>query len=183
MNITLGATRQKEAFEVLTEALDRPSWADVIRSAAIGGLAKLRDERATPLLVEATRYGQPNRARRAAIAAVAELAPTRATREHLEELLSDTDPYLRVEVVEALAEVGESASRGALRRQLARDLDGRVRRRIREVLRDLGARGKHQVKQLKDDLELLRREHEQVKTRLARLEARFEPKAPKTRKS
>ena len=179
----LGATRQKEAFEVLTEALDRPSWADVIRSAAIGGLAKLRDERATPLLVEATRYGQPSRARRAAIAAVAELAPTRATREHLEELLSDTDPYLRVEVVEALAEVGESASRGALRRQLARDLDGRVRRRIREVLRDLGARGKHQVKQLKDDLELLRREHEQVKTRLARLEARFEPKAPKTRKS
>jgi len=179
----LGATRQKEAFELLTAALETPSWAEVIRSAAIGGLAKLRDERAAELLVEATRYGQPNRARRAAIAALAELAPNRASREHLEELLSDTDPYLRVEVVEALSEIGDMASRGALRRQLARDLDGRVRRRIREVLRDLGGRGKREVKQLKDDLEQLRREHEQLKTRLVRLEARGEAKAQSKKKS
>ena len=51
----------------------------------------------------------------------------------LEDLLDSADPYLRVDVVRALADLGDPKARGALQRQLDRDLDGRVRRRIREV--------------------------------------------------
>jgi aminopeptidase N len=178
----LGSTRQKEAFELLQGALGRASWADVVRAAALAGLARLRDERAVPMLVEETRYGRPTRSRRAAIAALAELAPTRASREHLEDMLDDADPYLRVDVVEALSELGDPAARAALQARLGRELDGRVRRRLREALRDLGGRGKREVKQLKDDLDQLRREHEQLKSRLTRLEARTEPKKTTTRK-
>ena len=175
----LGATRQKDAFELLEQALSRSSWADVVRSAALAGLARLRDERAVPRIIEETRYGRPTRSRRAALAALAELAPGRASREHLEELLDDRDPYLRVDVVEALAAMSDPAARPALQARLARENDGRVRRRLRESLRDLGARGKRELRTLRSDLELLRREHEQLKIRLTRLEARGEAKPKK----
>lgn len=177
----LGGTRRPEAFDLLVAARTRGSWAEVIRAAALGGLARLRDERAVPILLEESRYGRPNRGRRAAIAALAELAPNRATREHLEELLADPDPYLRVDVVEALAEVGDNGARVALRSQLAREHDGRVRRRIRETLRDLGGRGKREHKELRAELDELRRECEQLKVRLVRLEEQREPKPTKKR--
>ena len=54
-------------------------------------------------------------------------------------------PILRIDVVRALGELGDTKARPALRERLEVDLDARVRRRIREVLRDLGraaARGR-----------------------------------------
>ena len=172
----LGGTRQKEAFEILAQTIDAPSWADVVRSATVAGLAKLKDERGVDLIRERTRYGHSNRGRRAAVSALAELAPTRKTREFLEDLLEDADPYLRVNVVEALGDIGDAKARPALRRQLARDLDGRVRRRIRETLRDLGPRGKRDLRRLRDEMDLLRREHGELKARMSRLEGRLDKK-------
>jgi aminopeptidase N len=167
----LGATRRPLAYERLVELLDRDAWADILRAGAIAGLAACRDERALAPLTERTRYGVPTRARRAAIGALPDLSQDRATREHLEELLEDSDPYLRVAVVMALGEIGDGKSRAALRRQLERDLDGRVRRRIREVLKQLGGQDRQQIKRLSDELEVMRREYAQLKARLSKLEA------------
>jgi aminopeptidase N len=172
----LGSTRQSEAFELLAELVDQPSWGEVVRSATLSGLSKLRDPRGIPLLRERTRYGYPNRGRRTAVGALAELAPTRKSRELLEELLEDSDPYMRVSVVEALGEIGDAKARPALRRQLSRDLDGRVRRRIREVLRDLERRGKNELRRLREEIEQLRREHSELKARMSRLEGRIDKK-------
>lgn len=171
----LGATRQSAAFDTLVDILDRPSWADVIRSGAIDGLANLRDERAVPHVIARTRYGVPTRGRRAAIMAISKLAEGRKARETLEDMLDGTDPYLRVDVVRSLGELGDPKSRGALHRQLDRELDGRVRRRIREVLRDLGGAGKRESDRLKDELESLRGEHSELKSRLGKLEALLAP--------
>jgi aminopeptidase N len=173
----LGATRQTTAFETLVDILDRPSWADVIRSGAIDGLAALRDERAVPHVIARTRYGVSMRGRRAAILALPKLASDRKARETLEELLDSDNPYVRVDVVRALADLGDAKSRGALHRQLDRDLDGRVRRRIREVLRDLGGTGKRESDRLKDELEALRNEHNELRTRFGKLEAKLAPPA------
>jgi len=168
----LGRTRQVSAFEVLLDVIDRPSWAEVVSAAAIDGLAALRDDRALPHLYARTRYGHPTRVRRAAALAIPKLSSDRRAREHLEELLDDADPILRIDVVRALADLGDGRSRGALRARAEIDLDPRVRRRIREVVRDLGAERK-QNDQLKDDVEKLHGELVETKARLSKLEARL----------
>ena len=168
----LGRTRQTAAFETLVDLLERPSWFDVVRAGAIDGLAALRDERALPHLMARTRYGHPPRARRSAIMALPKLASDRRTRESLEQLLDDPDPLLRIDVVRALGELGDSKARPALRDRLEIDLDARVRRRIREVVRDIGE-PRRATDGLRDELDKLQGEHQELKTRLAKLEAQL----------
>jgi aminopeptidase N len=166
----MGRTRQVAAFEMLVDLLERPSWFDVVRVGAIDGLAALRDDRAVPHITARVRYGYPQRARRAAILALPKLASDRKTRETIEQLLEDGDPVLRIDAVRALGELGDTKARGALRDRLETDLDARVRRRIREVVRDLGE-PKRPADALREDLDRLQGEHQELKTRLAKLEA------------
>jgi aminopeptidase N len=147
----------------------------VVRAGAIDGLANLRDDRALPHVMARTRYGISTRGRRAAIMALPKIASDRKTREALEDLLDGTDPYLRVDVVRALVDLGDAKSRGALQRQLERELDGRVRRRIREALRDIGTAGKRDADRLRDDFEALRTEYSELKARMAKIEAVVSP--------
>jgi aminopeptidase N len=173
----MGRTRQAAAFETLVDLLERPSWFDVVRAGAIDGLAALRDERALPYLSARTRYGHPTRARRAAIMALPKLASDRKTRESLEALLDDSDPVLRIDVVRALGEIGDGKARPALRDRLEIDLDARVRRRIREVVRDIGE-PRRMADGLREELDRLQGEHQELKVRLAKLEAKLGPGAP-----
>jgi aminopeptidase N len=178
----LGKTRQAAAFDTLIDVMDRPSWADVIAAGAIDGLAALRDDRALAHLFTRTRYGHPSRVRRAAALAIPKLAADRRAREHLEDLLDDADPILRLDVVRALGDLGDVRSRAALRARAEIDLDPRVRRRIKETIRDLGSE-KKQHKALEDDLEKLANEHAELKARVSKLEARIvPPKNPDTKK-
>src|SRR6185436_6874729 len=132
-------------------------------------------DRAVPHITARTRYGVNTRGRRAAILALPKLSGDRRTRETLEELLDSADPYLRVDVVRALGDLGDAKARSALQRQLERDLDGRVRRRIREVMRDLGGTGKREADKLRDELEALRNEHAELKARIGKLETTVLP--------
>ncbi len=167
----LGKTRQPAAYEVLLDVMARPSWADVIASGAIDGLAALRDDRALPHLFARTRYGQPTRVRRAAAMAIPKLATDRRAREHLEDLLDDPDSILRLDIVRAVGDLGDARSRPALRARLEVDLDPRVRRRLREAIRDLGSE-KKQNEELKDAVERLENEQRDLRARLATLEAK-----------
>ncbi len=168
----LGRTKQPQALDVLLDVVDRKSWADVVSVGALDGMAAMRDERGVPHVVARTRYGHPTRARRAAILALPKIATDRRAREALEDLLDDRDPYLRVDVVRALADVGDAKARPALRSKLDTDLDPRVRRRIREALRDLGGDGKRASEQLREELDKLRTDHVELKSRISKLEAR-----------
>ncbi len=167
----LGRTRQPEALDVIVKLLDRPSWAEVARAGAMDGLGALRDERALPEVLKRTQYGVPTRGRRAAIAALAQISEGRKVREHLEDLLDDKDPHLKIDVVAALQALGDVKSRGALHRAKERELDGRVVRRLREALRDMG---EHKLvaerKRLNDELETVRTEVSELKARLSKLE-------------
>ena len=175
---SLGQTRQASTFDTLIEILDRPSWADVIRVGAVDGLAALRDDRAISHLAARTRYGVKTRARRAAIGALAKLTTDRKYREGLEELLSDWDPHVRVDIVRAIVEMGDAKGRGALARHLETEQDGRVRRRIREALQELGARGKERETRLEDEIERLKTEQAELAAKVKKLEAAL----PKLRK-
>jgi aminopeptidase N len=180
----LGRTKQAVAFEALLDARRKHSWADVIASAAIDGLAALADDRATPHLEASTRYGVPTRVRRAAILALPKFAGKK-TRELLEELLDDSDPHLRIDVVRALVDLGDGKARGALVSRRERDLDPRVRRRIREALRDLDATApaKKDDASAKEEVEELRLRTKQLESRLLELEKRFPPIVEKPAKS
>ncbi len=166
----LGRTRQPSALKPLLGLVDRTSWADVARAGALDGLAALRDESAIEPVMARTRYGIPTRGRRAAIAALAQLSDSRTSREHLELMLEDPDPHLRIDVVRALQTLGSPKSRGPLGRQLERELDGRVARRIREALRDMGDAPAKERKRLSDELENVKNELGELKVRLAKLE-------------
>ena len=168
----LGRTRQPGALETLKSIVDQPSWADVIRAGALDGMASLRDDGALDVVAKRTRYGIPTRGRRAAVHALASLGEGRKTREQLEELLEDKDPHFKIDVVAALSTLGDHKSRGAMRRALDRELDGRVSRRLREALRDMGDSPTSEKKRLNDELESVRDELVELKNRLAKLEGR-----------
>ncbi len=169
---SLGKTRHKSAGKTLVELLDRPSWADVARAGALDGLGALRDEELASDVKKYTRYGVPARGRRAAIHALARLSDARKTREHLEDLLEDADPHLRIDAIAALESLADSRSRGALNRQLKRELDGRVVRRIREALRNITDRTSKEHKRLTDEFESLKGELSELKVRLGKLEGK-----------
>jgi aminopeptidase N len=178
---SLGKSRQPGALRDLLAVVDQPSWADSRRAGALDGLAQLRDEAALPHLVARSHYGVPTRGRRAAVAAMAALSDSRATRRTLEDLLDDADPHFRISVVDALVTLGDGRARGALRRALERELDGRVARRLREALRDIGDAGSAERKRLGDELETLRGELGELRARFAKVEAKRPSDHTKTR--
>jgi aminopeptidase N len=167
---SLGDTRQPRALAPLVKLLKTSSWADVVRAGALDGLGSLRDESAVPQVMEHTRYGHLIPARRSAVAALARITDDRKVREHIESLLDDKDPHFRMSVIRALEALGDTRARGALRRKLERELDGRVARRLREALRGLGQTPTAEQRRLTDELELLQREVVELKTRFARME-------------
>jgi aminopeptidase N len=166
----LGETRKESGLKTLVGVLGEASWADVKRAGALDGLASLGSDAGVPHVLERTRYGHPANARRAAVVALAKLSDERKTREHLEQLLDDADPHFRLAVVGAIQSLGDVRARGGLRRRLERELDGRVARRIREALRGLGQSPGAEHRRMSDEIEQLRRELGEMKTRLARVE-------------
>ena len=165
---SIGNTRQPEALSILRSQLGVDSHADLVRAAVYDGLAALRDSAAIDTLMAGTRYGMPPRGRRAAIAALGALGTERKEREHLEELLSDSDFYIRVEAARALVRLGDPRACAALTRQLNREHEGRVVREIRESLNALGTGGADQVKRLGDEMRQLQRRVEELNARVDR---------------
>jgi aminopeptidase N len=181
----LGSTRQREALEVLLGQLDSDSWADVIRAGALTGLGLLGLKEALPAVRERTHPRYRSRARRAAILALAKLSDEREVRQHLEDLLDDADPSVRMEVVDALLTLGAPRSRSALSRRLEREGDGRVARRLREGLRILVDSALSDQRKMRDDLEAVRRELGELRVRLSKAEqthgAQTKTAAPRTK--
>ena len=188
--LSLGKTRDARAGELLRAAAERDSFLDIIRQNAYRGLAEARDESAVPLLAAGTEYGRHSHGRRAALGALAELARgrrdrvEREARERVEELLRDRDFRVQYAAVEGLAVIGDPASVAPLRDFVARELDGRLRRRGREVMRDLadGRNATAELSALRDDVDRLRGETAVLRERLDRISAagdapRAKPKA------
>ncbi|MCA9646516.1 MAG: HEAT repeat domain-containing protein, partial [Myxococcales bacterium] len=136
----------------------------------LNGLAQLGDEAALPSVLETSQYGVPTRGRRAAIMALPELSQERRIRRHLEALLEDAHPHVRGDVARALQSLGDPVARGALRSQLARENDGRVRRRLRGAIDGLTNSGKSVDRRLSRDMESLREKLEELEAKLGKLE-------------
>jgi aminopeptidase N len=174
---SLGKTRSKRAFAALQAQLKKTSHNDVIRALAFTGFAELRDQRALPIAIDWTRYGNSPQARTAATVCIARLAKLvdnkEAALDRLTALLDDPDLRVKLAAIAALELLGEDSAIGGLSRVSERDLDGRVIRRSREVAAALrqGRDKGDEIKKLREELDKLREEHKSIKDRLEKIEA------------
>lgn len=177
----LGATRTEEALRCLPGILGRAAHNDVITAGALTGLGQTRDARALPPLLDHTRWGVHQNARRAAVDALGVLGPhleaadRLRVRERLEELLDDGWLRVQLAAVGALGRLGDRKAQPALRRAADRALDGRLARSARVAVRILDRdTPAAEVQRLRDSLEALQRDHRTLQDRFARLEARLD---------
>jgi aminopeptidase N len=77
-------------------------------------------------------------------------------------------------VLDALESLSSAKTLPALERLRARDLDGRIKRRLEEVIDTIrsGRKQTDEVQQLRNDVQALREENKKLLERLDRLEAR-----------
>jgi len=177
-NLALGATRHPSAWAVLTASIKKDSHMDVVRAFSFAGLAKLRDDRALPLLKTGARPGGKPQGRMGAMKAMALLSKGREllkedTRLLLEGYLTDADFFARYGALQALDALEEPAGAVAVDALRAREADGRLRMHSRDIARRLreGKSPGEEVTALRGDLEKLREENRGMRDRLEKLEA------------
>jgi len=177
-NLALGSTRHASAWSVLALSAKKDSHMDVVRAFSFAGLARLRDDRALPLLKAGARPGGKPQGRMGAMKALALLSKGREvlkedTRLALEGYLTDTDFFARYGALLALDALEEPTGAAAVDALRAREADGRLRMHSRDIsrrLREGKSRGE-EVTALRGDLEKLREENRGMRDRLEKLEA------------
>jgi len=172
---SLGRKHAETAKKVLPRLLSKSSWADVVRAAALEGLALTGDEELTRYLIEWSAYGKPLRARRAAISQLPRLSESKQVRQHLEDLLLDRDPHTRTSVLSALETLADPKATAAIASLLETELDGRVRRRAKQALTRLGRRGAPGQEEVRGKTQALEDELARLKVRLSKLEQGHKP--------
>ena len=168
----------KELKLVLKE---RQGWNEIVRSGAIAGLAQMKtSEDALNLILKYTAAGTPQALRLTAIRSLGTIS-TGQTKVNLErilqrlaELSKETFFLTQVCVVSAL---GQMETRKAIRilRSLADQTpDGRVRRMADEAVQKVqkNAGSDAAVKQLREELDQVKKENQDLKSRMENLEAK-----------
>lgn len=178
----LGETRQEKASAVLVRQLEKPSWGEVVASAAADGLATLGSEEHVSSLLAKTEYGVPTKARRGAIVALGQYEPSRVILRRLEELLDDSHLYVRMDAVSAVKRLGGPKALQLLRRTADNETDPRTKRKIQEAIRDLEQEATGHA--LQDRVQRLERQVEDLlaQTSAAQTRAKIEPPKRATKK-
>ena len=169
-------TKQSRSFDLVSAALGKPSFQEVVTAQALLGLADLKDDRGIELAKDWSKYGKPSRAREAALSSLGKLGEGKS---EVVEFLSDfvDDPWLRARAnaVGALRELKDDKAIPAISRRISRELDGRVVRLCREAISSI-SEGKDRgddVRKLRADMESLQDENKKLKDRLDKLESKM----------
>jgi aminopeptidase N len=163
----------------------RAGWNEVVRAGAIAGLSQLTTSAAAlSMILDYTVPGTPQPLRLAAIRALGAIAKGQATPQ-LEaildrlSILSDESFFLtQVAVVNALGQMETPKAIAILQKISDRTMDGRVRRIADEAVQTVrGAIGANSTMQtLQKELEELRKSNQDLKSRMAELEAKVKEK-------
>ena len=183
-SILSGTLKEKtsEVIDQLKQVLEtRSGWNEVVRSGAISGLSKLKtNERAVDLIAEYTKLGIPQALRLAAIRALGAVS-TGQTPNKVEEILEQLEAIsqesfflTQVAVTTALGQMETPKAINILQGLAERTPDGRVKRKAEEAIKkvqkklgsDKGLQG------LRDEIEKLKQDNQELQSRLANLEAK-----------
>lgn len=174
--------KEPEVIKLLKNVLEtRSGWNEVVRSGAIGGLSQLKTSPvAVDVILEYTKLGIPQPLRLAAIRALGAISvgqtpdKLEAVLETLEIIAQESFFLTQVSVSVALGQM-ETAKAIAILQSLSYSTpDGRVKRMteeaIQRVQKNLGS--DKALKGLREEFEQLKQENQDLKSRLAKLEAK-----------
>lgn len=173
---------EDEVLQLLTHILrERAGWNEVVRSGAIAGLSQIKSSGvALEVILEYTTPGIPQPLRLTAIRALGTISTgqtpnnTEWILEQLEELSAESFFLTQVAVAAALGQMETAKAIGVLRSLSDQTPDGRVRRiadeAIQKVQKNIGA--DQAVKQLREELDQLKKENQELKSRMENLEAK-----------
>jgi aminopeptidase N len=174
--------KQAEAINLLTDVLNtRSGWNEVVRAGAIGGLSKMTDsETALKTILEYVKPGVPQSLRLSSIRALGAISSGQSEQniiaivEKLAELARESFFLTQVSVVNALSQMSTVKAIGVLQGLAAHSPDGRVKRiadeGVQKVQKKIGTDGA--VKQLREELEEVKKTNQELKGRLENLEAK-----------
>jgi aminopeptidase N len=174
--------KEDEVLQLLTHVLrERTGWNEVVRSGAIAGLSQMKSSPvALQVILEYTTPGTPQPLRLSAIRALGTISTgqtpnnTEWILEQLDDIAGETFFLTQVAVVSALGQMETAKAIGVLQSLATRTPDGRVRRMAEEAIgrvqKNVGS--DQAVKQLRDELDQIKKENQELKSRLENLEAK-----------
>ncbi|MGI8504522.1 MAG: M1 family aminopeptidase, partial [Hassallia sp.] len=174
--------KQEKILKLLKSILsEKAGWNEVVRSGAIAGLAELKtSEAALNLILEYTKIGIPQPLRLSAIRALGKISVGQ-TPSNLEAILNrlatlakESFFLTQVAVVVALGQMETPKAISILRSLGDQTADGRVRRYAEEemtkVRLHVGTEGT--LRQLREELDQVKQQNQELKSRLENLEAK-----------
>jgi aminopeptidase N len=171
----------QEIIETLQKVLaEKQGWNEVVRSGAIAGLAQLKAAENVPkILFEYTKIGQPQPLRLAAIRALGAVCSGQSKNnqewilQQLKELAKDTFFLTQVALVSALEQT-QNIKAIPLLTALKQSADGRVTRIAEEAIAKVqkNAGNEPAIKQIREELDQVKKENQELKSRLENLEAK-----------
>ncbi|MEO0356233.1 MAG: HEAT repeat domain-containing protein, partial [Cyanobacteria bacterium P01_A01_bin.3] len=166
-----------EAIAILQNVLStKAGWNEVVRSGAIGGLSEMKEsEEALNLILDYTKIGVPQPLRLASIRALGAYASERENPkvlERLRELSRETFFLTEVSTVNALGQLNTTKAIPVL--QQLESSDGRVERMVSEAIARVQkkAGSDSSLKELRNELETLKKTNQELVSRLEQLEAK-----------
>jgi aminopeptidase N len=174
--------REDEVLQLLTTILkERAGWNEVVRSGAIAGLSQIKSSPvALDVIRNYTALGVSQPLRLSAIRALGTIstgqtpANTELILEQLAEISGETFFLTQVAVASALGQMETPKAIEVLRSLSDQTPDGRVRRLAEESIQKVQTSiGSDQtVKQMREELDQLKKENQELKSRLENLEAK-----------
>ncbi|MDJ0745301.1 MAG: M1 family metallopeptidase [Xenococcaceae cyanobacterium MO_167.B27] len=174
--------KQEATIAILQDVLNtRAGWNETVRSGAIGGLSKMTTSAtAVDMIIEYTKLGTPQALRLAAIRALGAVSSGQTPEtiesilEQLESLSGESFFLTQVAVTGALGQMQTPKAIGILQNLSAQSPDGRVKRRAEEavnkVQKNIGS--DKAVKELREEIDKLKKDNQDLKSRLESLEAK-----------
>ncbi|MGA7933182.1 MAG: M1 family metallopeptidase [Kovacikia sp.] len=174
--------KEEKVLKLLKSVLkERQGWNEVVRSGAIAALSQMKtSEAALDLILEYTAPGIPQALRLASIRALGTISPGQTNvnlqriLDHLQELSKESFFLTQVAVSIALGQMETAKAIGILQSLADQTPDGRVRRIAEEAVQRVqkNAGSDQAVKQLREELDQLKQENQELMSRLAYLEAK-----------
>ncbi|HEY9692885.1 MAG TPA: M1 family metallopeptidase [Oculatellaceae cyanobacterium] len=174
--------QQDETIEILTHVLrEKTGWNEVVRTGAIAGLSQLKtSDLALSTILEYTAPGIPQSLRLSAIRALGSISTGQTPNnvewilEQLEEFSKESFFLTQVSVAAALGQMETIKAIEILQSLADQTPDGRVRRMAEEAISTVQKKaGSDQaVKQMREELDLLKKENQELRSRIENLEAK-----------
>jgi len=174
--------QEVQVIQLLNQVLqERSGWNEVVRAGAIAGLAQLKTSvAALDSIVQYIPLGVPQPLRLAAIRALGAISKGQTPPEVerilalLADLAKETFFLTQLSVVAALGQMETPKAIAVLQSLATQTPDGRVRRVAEEAIAQVqGHIGADKaVKQIREELEEMKKENQQLKSRLENLEAK-----------